>query len=302
MKLDLFEKTELCIRPLVLRGADLSAAARAFAGVLGVDPRYVQVIDARDDLLCLDLTAPDLGPEQFFGRERELLDALAGIEGVTLLPDTGVHSAGILGAISLPPEEGRRAAVRAGTLAERVGSAIARRALILPSGVELEQGLIQDTNSPFLKGLLESEGFHAAVGPVVPDRLEEAVFRFRQGVEEGYGLILSTGGVGAETKDVNVEAMERVAQEAYTPEILRFHRGQGRHAKAAVRIGVGLRGYCTIVDLPGPHAEVEACAPALRRFLRGEIGPGELADQLAQTLRSRWAGMVGQGRHCHADP
>ena len=299
MKLDLFEKTELCVRPLDLRGANLSAAARACAGVLELEERYVQVIDARDDLLCLDITAPELRPEQFFGREEALLQALAGVEGIGLLPGACVHTAGILGAMALPQMQGDQAVRRAERLAQGVGEAIARRALILPSGAELEQAPIQDTNSPYLKELLEQEGFRTCVGPIVPDRLEEAVFRFRQGVEEGYGLILSTGGVGAEAKDVNVEAMERVAQRAYTPEILRFTQGQGRHAKAAVRIGVGVCGYCTMIDLPGPHAEVEAAAPALRRFLRGETGPKELAEELALALRERWRTLAAH--HCHGD-
>ena len=52
---DLLEKTELRIERVELEHADLTAVATTVADVLGVGHDEVLVIDARDDLLALDI-------------------------------------------------------------------------------------------------------------------------------------------------------------------------------------------------------------------------------------------------------
>ncbi len=94
--------------------------------------------------------------------------------------------------------------------------------------------------------------------------------------------------MGAEDKDYNVEALCKITDEAWTPHIIKFTRGQGRHVKDGVRIGVGRAGLATIVNLPGPHEEVRAVFPILRSFIRGELCAESLAQQLAEALRKRW--------------
>ena len=52
---DLLNKTELRIERIGLAAADLTEVAAAVAGVLGLPAEDVIVIDARDDVLALDV-------------------------------------------------------------------------------------------------------------------------------------------------------------------------------------------------------------------------------------------------------
>jgi molybdenum cofactor synthesis domain-containing protein len=289
MGLNLFEKTEMCIRPLAMRQVNLTQVAEVCARVLAMAVQYVQVIDAREDFLTLDITAPNIRPEQIFGKEKELLEQLQPLDGLEILPETRIHSDGILGSIALPSEVAQEAARRANALSEQIKQAIRRRAVIFPSGIELLRGEIEDTNTPFLTTQLESVGMKVTKGEIIPDDFDSAVGIFHQAVENGFGLAVSTGGVGAEAKDVNVEAARRVCDMFYAPEILHFQKGTGRHAKGSVCIGVGMADQCTIVNLPGPHAEVTAVAPILLQYCQEELSAEELAEALAQCLRRRWS-------------
>lgn len=44
---------------------------------------------------------------------------------------------------------------------------VSHRAIIFPTGFELQQGLIEDTNTPYLKSLLEQEGYKVTVGEIM---------------------------------------------------------------------------------------------------------------------------------------
>ena len=59
---DLLEKTELRIERVELDQVDLEAVARTVADVLGVGHDEVLVIDARDDLLALDILRRTIDP------------------------------------------------------------------------------------------------------------------------------------------------------------------------------------------------------------------------------------------------
>ena len=88
----------------------------------------------------------------------------------------------------------------------------------------------------------------------------------------GFGLIITTGGVGAESKDHSVEAVLKLDPHAITPWILKFTPDMKRHHKEAVRIAVGRVGICRIVSLPGPHAEVLLGGRGHYRGHQGRLG------------------------------
>lgn len=306
MELDLLEKTEIHIQPLKLADANLGEIARVTADVLGLPGDRVQVIDVREDSLALDILQRYINADQVFGKGGALLAALAGVRGLQVFPETRIESSGILGYLELDPGRAGEVIAMAEDMGREVRSRIARRAIVFPSGSELQNGLIEDTNTPFLLTQLTAEGFTAVKGDILPDDLTVTAARLNLAVAEGFGLIITTGGVGAEDKDFNVEALAKVAEEVWTPYIIRFTRGEGRHVKDGVRIGVGRTGLTTIVNLPGPHEEVRAAFPVLRSFIRGESGAGELAQQLAQVLKERWQEKFAlhhrnhAGGHCNA--
>ncbi|MDR7868650.1 MAG: molybdopterin-binding protein [Sporomusaceae bacterium] len=300
MELNLLEKTEIHIQPVKLDDANLGEIARVTAAVLGLQPDRVQVIDVREDSIALDILQQNIRAEQVFGKGRELLAELTKVSGFGIFPDTRIDSSGILGYIELDPGRAGEVLKNAGKMSQEIRSRIARRAIVFPSGAEVQSGLIEDTNTPYLLEELRREGFKAVRGEILPDDLTVTTARLNSAVDEGYGLIVTTGGVGAEDKDFNVEALSKVASKVWTPYIIRFTRGQGRHIKDGVRIGVGQIGLTTIVNLPGPHEEVQTAFPIMRSFIRGEIDAENLADQLAQVLKNRWQEKFDMMHNRHA--
>lgn len=288
MEYRLLEKTELWISPIALEGADLGACARAVGGALGLEEQDILVTDALDDRLTLDILVPTVKAAQIVARQKAVLDALSQVQGVIISDETMVHSEGILGLISLDEETGREVLRRSLEIKDELVRRINRRALVIATGPEVARGQIRDTNTPYLLQSLAEAGYEAAQGPVVEDRQSSIVRAFRVAAEEAYGLIVTTGGVGAEGKDQTVEALLEVVPEASTPYVLKFSRGQGRHQKDGVRLGVGRWGQALIVCLPGPHDEVELLWPVLKEGLLSDRSPGELADSLANALRRRF--------------
>jgi molybdenum cofactor synthesis domain-containing protein len=167
---------------------------------------------------------------------------------------------------------------------------------VFPTGFELKQGLIEDTNTPYLKKLLEERGYTVTVGEIMEDSTEDVYEKLDEALSRGYGLILTTGGVGAEDKDHTVEGIMMLDRQAATPYIVKFQQGTGRHVKDGVRIGVGREGPSLMVSLPGPHDEVEAAAPVLIRGLEEEWPKEVLAERLASVLADKWR-RKGLGHH-----
>lgn len=288
MQLNLLEKTEVRIYGLVLRTANLTAIADAAAGVLALPPDKVLVVDVRDDHICLDLLVKTIDIGQIAGKEKALLAAIGSIDGVAVTEGAYVDSAGIMGLIAGDADEAADIIARSEAMADEIERSVLRRALIFATGFEVANKMIEDTNSPYLLDLLSSLGYKGEIGEVLADDAGLIASRLRDAVDRGYGLVVTTGGVGAEDKDFSVEAMTRIDPEAATPWIVKFAVGTGRHVKEGVRIGVGQCGLTTIVNLPGPHDEVMAAGEILRRHCRtGHINKAGLAAETAAVLRNK---------------
>ena len=107
------------------------------------------------------------------GKEEAILEALGKIPGVQLTPESYLHSNGILGLICAGVEHPEAVLDRVAGMTSEIQSRIARRAIVFPTGFELKQGLIEDTNTPFLKGLLEEKGYTVTVGEIMEDDLAD---------------------------------------------------------------------------------------------------------------------------------
>lgn len=283
----LLEKTELRIEHIDLRGADLTHLAAAVAATLGIPGDDVLVIDVRDDRLALDVHRTTLDPYAVVGRQAELLAALDRLPGVTVTERTTVAAEGVLGWIADDPARGRRALDRAQRLAADVTRTIARRAAVFPTGAEVIAGQIRDTNTPFLAEALGAAGYTVTASPALPDDVDRIAMGLAEaGEQRGFGLVVTTGGVGAEDKDATVEALLRLDPHAAAPDICTFPPG-GRHRKPGVRIAVGRVGTALVVMLPGPHDEVRLGAAAFVAGLRAGFDDRTLAESIAHVLRDR---------------
>jgi molybdenum cofactor synthesis domain-containing protein len=295
MEYRLLEKTELWISPVKLSGTDLGVCARTVAGVLGLDKADVMVTDALGDKLTLDILVPIVRADQIVSKERLLLEALKSVSGVTVFPETHVHSEGVLGLISLDEDAGKSLLRRSKAMRDEISARLAARAIVMATGAEVLEGQIKDTNTPYLVEQLKSEGFDAVAGPVLADDSKSIVRALRLAAEQAYGLAVTTGGVGAEGKDQTLEALTGLDEDAATPYVLKFQKGQGRHQKDGVRVGVGSWGHLVMVCLPGPHDEVKLLWPILARGLSEKWMKDVLADALAAGLREKF--LSGGGHH-----
>lgn len=288
MGLNLLEKTELWVNEITLDGTNLTDLANAVAHAMGMQDGEVLVVDVRPRHITFDILARDIPQENILGKETAILNAIRAVPGVTLYPETYLHSNGILGQICAGVENEEAMLQQVAKITDDLRRNVSHRAIIFPTGFELQQGLIEDTNTPYLKSLLEQEGYKVTVGEIMADDLADIVDKLEDALNRGFGLIITTGGVGAEDKDHSVEGICAIDREAATPYIVKYQKGTGRHVKDGVRIGVGTEGLSMMISLPGPHDEVELAAPVLLTGLREQWSKETLANRLADVLAEKW--------------
>lgn len=292
MELNLLEKTELRITNLNMNNVNLTAIAETVAEILDLPAKKVLVIDVREDHICLDLLEKTIDMRQVIGKEEQIIDRLKTIDGLTVTADTRIESAGIMGLIGVDQVDAEELVSTTQEMVNDIERNVLSRVLVYATGFEVKRGMIEDTNSPFLIELLQDSGYRADFGGILDDNLAVIRNKLLDAADRGYGLVITTGGVGAEDKDFSVEALTSIDAEAATPWIATFTQGQGRHVKAGVRIGVGQSGLTTYLSLPGPHDEVVAVKPALQSFCSAgkRIDKTGLANNIASILRAKLRG------------
>lgn len=283
MELELLEKKEIWIRPIQIREVNLAVIAERVAEVLHLDKNEVMVVDVREDLVTLDIMKRAVRAEDIIGKKEALLQALAAVPGVSLTSETSIHSEGILGLIEIDDQKMAGDILKKmEEMGRQISDRIRKRAIVFSSGFEVQRGLIQDTNSPYIKTRLDQEGFTVTVGEILEDNTEQIVSCLHRAVNEGYGLIITTGGVGAEDKDRTIEALVKLDPSASTPYIIRYEKGTGRHVKDGVKIGVAYVQPAFIVALPGPHGEAKIGLDVIIDGLKKGLDKESLAQSLSQ--------------------
>jgi hypothetical protein len=288
LEINLLQKTELWIKGISLKNARLDDIAHQVAGVLELEPNEVLVVDVRDDHIVLDILRQILKASQIAGKGQEILRRVAGVPGVTLSEEASLHSEGALGWVCLDQTDYGPALEKAQQMGEEIRRRVARRAIVFSTGFEVQKGLIADTNFPLIEDRLRREGYTVYPGGVLPDHVGTIAYRLQRALDEGFGLILTSGGVGAEEKDCTVEGLLRVDPSAATPYIVKFEPGTGRHVKDGVRIAVGKVGISRIVALPGPTREVQIGLDRLLDGLDKGWDEKQIAEHIAAALRGKW--------------
>lgn len=288
MDLNLLEKTEIRVQNVIMKAVNLTSIAEVVASILALPREKVLVIDVRKDHFCLDILEKTISMEQITGKEQELLSRLKNIEGLSLCDDTYIDARGIMGLINCDKIEAKEVIDKTQTIRSEVEKNILSRALVYSTGFEVLQQMIKDTNSPYLINLLDGLGYRTEFGGTIEDSKGILKQKLFEAIDRGFGLVITTGGVGAEDKDFSVEALTAVAPDALTPYIVQFEQGTGRHIKGGVRIGVGKVGMTTIINLPGPHDEVVTVGEVIERYCCCQrIDTVGLANELAQVLREK---------------
>jgi molybdenum cofactor synthesis domain-containing protein len=286
-KFDLLRKTELRIENVRLENANLTDIAACAANVLGIGRNDVLVVDYRDEALTLDILNSCINAHHIVGKKEVLFKALGMVSGVTVSGETALRSDGMLGWIALDEAPAKQALAKSEQMISQILENISKRAIVFSSGAEVERKQIQDTNTPAVIRRLEAEGYTVTRGETLKDDRVYISAKLRETADYGgYGLIVTTGGVGAEDKDHTVEAVTALDPEAATPYICHFKIGTGRHVKDGIRIAVGEYNGTMIIALPGPNDEVVTSMEVVAEGLKKTLGKAELAENIAGRLRA----------------
>jgi molybdenum cofactor synthesis domain-containing protein len=236
--------------------------------------------------MTLDILKKCIDAYKIVGKKDELLKKLSKLPGVSITENTSICSDGMLGWIALDDKRAEEALKRSEEMAEDIHRKILKRVIVFSTGFEVKSGQIRDTNMDTIVHRLEAEGYSVTRGAILRDDELHIASNLRQAVDYGgYGLVITTGGVGAEDKDRTIEAVLALDPEAAAPYICKYQEGTGRHIKDGVRIAVGKTSETLIVALPGPNDEVKSSLEALVRGLKSELDKNVLAENIASNLR-----------------
>jgi molybdenum cofactor synthesis domain-containing protein len=295
----LLQKTELRLGPISLSNTNLNDVAAVIAEMLAMEREAVVVTDLRNGFMTVDILRDMVDATAVVGRQSALLQGLAQLPGVRVTPETSISSSGMLGWIAHDGKRARASLRRTEEMVEEVRRRLRNRAIVFSTGGEVAAGEIEDTNAPMLVRRLQAEGYVVAIGPTLGDDELLIAGKLREAVcDDGYGLVITTGGVGAEDKDCTVEALLALDPDAATPYICQYEVGTGRHRKDGVRIAVGQLADALIVALPGPNDEVRMSLDVLVKGLRGRWPKAVVAEEIARTLRDK---LRREMKHCHSD-
>jgi hypothetical protein len=284
-EVELLDKTEVWIEGVVLDDADLPGLAAAVARVLSLPTNRVFVTDVREQRVVLDVLVPRVRLEDVAGRQEELLAVLAGLSGVAVLPDAAVHSWGVLGVIGAPTERVPELLARAVELEGGLRRYVETRCAVVSTGGELLDGRVRNTNLEAAREILGAAGYEVTSGGTVPDDERVIAGRVARLIGDGFGLVVTTGGVGAEDKDRTIEALQTLDPALATAPVAHFRAGEGRHVKDSVRVAVSSLAWGHVVALPGPTREVRLALPVLIEGLKAGKAAGEIAESIAAVLR-----------------
>jgi molybdenum cofactor synthesis domain-containing protein len=288
MESNLFNKTELWIKGISLDNVDLDEIAKIVADTLNLQRKELLVTDVQGEKLVVDILRSGIDAHAIIGKEEELLRRLSAHPGVTITEKTSVGSQGLLSWIALDYAEGEEALKKSEEMAKEIQARLLKTAVVFSSGTEVANGQVRDTNTPTISQRLNEEGYSVKVGPTLKDDEVLIAAHLRQAVDDGYGLVITTGGVGAEDKDRTIEAVLMVDPEAVALPVFKYELGVGRHQhKDSVRIAVGKVSQTLIVALPGPNDEVKLGVDALAKGLASHLSKYQLAEHIASSLKKR---------------
>jgi molybdopterin biosynthesis enzyme len=187
--------------------------------------------------------------------------------------------------IAAPPESVDEVLALASELDSNLRRWVARRVAVVSTGGELLSREVRDTNLVAAQAELGRAGYEVESGGTVPDEDRAIAGRVARLIGDGFGLVVITGGVGAEDKDRTVEAIELLDPGLATSTLAAFTPGHGRHVKAEVRIAVATVGWGRVVCLPGPTREATIGLAALVEGLTVGLTDATLADRIGEAIR-----------------
>jgi molybdenum cofactor biosynthesis protein MoaC len=126
-------------------------------------------------------------------------------------------------------------------------------------------GVYEDVSGKLLVQLIEKHGLTVQGTEIVPDEIEKIQAALQQYKEQGYDLLLFSGGTGASYRDVTPEAVKPLL-DLELPGLMETARqyGQLRTPFAMLSRGIaGFAGNMLVITMPGSPRAVEETTAAL---------------------------------------
>ena len=142
-------------------------------------------------------------------------------------------------------------------------------ALVLTISDTAAAGKREDLSGPEAKRILEEAGFDVVSVEVLPDERIEIESRLRRASEEGFRLVVTSGGTGLSPRDVTPEATRAVIDRDVPgiAELMRLESLKITPRAALSRAVSGIRQSTLIINLPGSVKGVRECLAAVRPIL-----------------------------------
>jgi molybdenum cofactor synthesis domain-containing protein len=143
------------------------------------------------------------------------------------------------------------------------------KALIITISDSAAAGKREDLSGPEAKRILEDAGFRVPLINVLPDDREAIESRLRLAAEEGFDLVITSGGTGLSPRDVTPEATLAVIDKNVPgiADLMRIESLKVTPRAALSRAVSGIRGATLIINLPGSVKGVRECLVAVRPIL-----------------------------------
>jgi molybdenum cofactor synthesis domain-containing protein len=143
------------------------------------------------------------------------------------------------------------------------------RALVLTISDSAAAGRREDLSGPEAKRILEEAGFHVADVEVLPDERPGLESRLLRASDEGFILVVTSGGTGLSPRDITPEATQAVIERNVPgiADLMRLESLKVTPRAALSRAISGIRGSTLIINLPGSVRGVRECLAALRPIL-----------------------------------
>ena len=146
-------------------------------------------------------------------------------------------------------------------------------ALILTISDSASAGKREDLSGPEARRILSEAGFEVQAVEILPDERSAIESRLRSACNEGFQIIVTTGGTGLSPRDVTPEATLAVIEKIVPgiPELMRLEGAKSTPRAALSRATCGILGATLIINLPGSVKGVRECLGAVRPVLSHAI-------------------------------